>query len=120
MEIGVACRIERYENIGHDTASAIDRAFVFQCRISERIGEVDAVCRHVFAVVVAVQQVAVILFPSFAIRFLDGTSRRSIVARYGEPHHRAVGERYGTLYQTFAECTSPDNHAAVPVLHGSR
>ena len=81
MIVGVLCGVERHKHIGHDAASAIDGAVQTQGGMFQRVGEMDAVSALQLAVVVAVDDVlVVVLTVAFDIRLLDVASRRGVIA----------------------------------------
>ena len=120
MIIRVARRVDGHEAIGHDASAAVDGAVVDERTRAERVGEVDAVCVHQFAVVVTVDEIAIVgRGVATGVGLLDVASAGGVVAGDGEADHGVIRQGDGTLHEALAEGAPTDDHAAIPVLHGA-
>ena len=110
--------ILRYEDIWSDTTATINHT-TDACMIS-RTGMLDAILREELAVLIAGQQVLlVILVITQGVRLLDASARWSIVAGDGETDEAVVRELNLLLNQTLTERTATDDGSTVVVLHGT-
>ena len=119
LEVGCHSQsILGYEDVGSDTASAIYGAS--QSRVIGRTRMLDAVLREELAMLIAVEQVLlIVLVVTQGVRFLYASTRWGVVACNGESYHAVVGEFYLLLYQSLSEGTSAYDGGTVIVLHGS-
>ena len=115
---GVVGGVLGYEDVGRDAATAVDLAA--NARLVGRTRVVDAVLREELAVLVAYQEVfLVVLVLSAGVGLLYAAARGRVVAGDGQPHQRAVVKLDGLLHQALAERATPDDGAAVVVLDGT-
>ena len=76
----------------------------------------NTVSIHQFTVVETFYQVLVVI-DSTVVRFLDGTSRWSIIARNSQTNHGTIRQVDRTLHQSFAERTASYDNSSIPILH---
>src|SRR6202012_4223934 len=117
---GESAGIEADEDIGGDTAAAIDGA-VFGAEGAVG-GAGVAACRIAMedlAVMEALHYFFIIIFVSFIIGFLDAAAGGRVVARDGEAEGGAVAELEGLLYEAFAEGAAADDGGPIPILEGA-
>ena len=80
----------------------------------------DAVCVHQLAVVVTVDEIAIVgRGVATGVGLLDVASAGGVVAGDGEANHATVVEANLLLHQTFAKGASADDGGAIVVLHGA-
>ena len=119
LEVGCHSQsILGYEDVGSDASSAIYGTS--QSRVIGRPRMLDAVLREELAMLIAVEQVLlIVLVVTQGVRFLYASTRWGVVACNGESYHAVVREFYLLLYQSLSERTSAYDGGTVIVLHGS-
>ena len=114
--IRIKSSVDRYEIIRHDTTSTIDGTSEFLGLYFQRIREMNTVSIHQFTVVETFYQILVVI-NSTVVRFLDGTTRWSIIACNSQTNHGTVRQVDRTLHQSFAERAASYNNSSVPILY---
>ena len=121
MELGIGEGVERHEIVGHYTSTSIHRSMLTQGVALERVGKMNTVGTHQFAMLQSVHHIhGIILGITLGIGFLYATACRGVIMRHGESDHRTVGQVDGALHKSLAEGASTDNLASVLVLYCSR
>ena len=112
--------IHWHKHIRNDTATTIDRSTRFQCSVFQRIGHMDTIGMHQFAIFIAVIHIfCVIFFITKLIRLLNTTTRWCVVTSCSETHHRPIFKSELALNQSLSECTTTHNYSSIPVLYSS-
>ena len=121
MELGIGECVERHEIIRHDAAASIHRSMLTQGVALERVGKVNTVGTHQFAMLQSVHHIhGVILGITLGIGFLNATACRGVIMRHGESDHRTVGQVDGALHKSLAKGSATYDHSTVLVLYGTR
>ena len=121
MESGISHRIERNEDIWHNTTAAINHTMFLERLKAQGVSKVNAVGVSQFATLQTVLHVLLIIFQvAFLVWLLYATTGRSVIVSNGETYLRTVGQVDGALHQSLAKRASTDNRSSVVILYGSR